>query len=99
MHYSGNGNKMDSELKRATQKAKNEYLESISDKIIAFHRTGCYDLTNMKTMELERKSRDSNHTHRRLSRKPKVTKCCQPSHNQPHCTYTKHISEDSSMMD
>jgi hypothetical protein len=40
------------ELKRATDNAKKEYLESICDKIIEFHRTGRYDLMYVKTKEL-----------------------------------------------
>jgi hypothetical protein len=52
------------ELKRATDKAKKEYLESICDKIMEFQRTG--HLMHMKT-RLERKPCDSKHGHRRLS--------------------------------
>jgi hypothetical protein len=40
------------EFKRATNDAKNEYLESICDEIIEFQRTGRYDLMYMKTNEL-----------------------------------------------
>jgi hypothetical protein len=40
------------ELKRATDKAKKEYLESICDKIMEFQRTGHYNLTYMKTKKL-----------------------------------------------
>jgi hypothetical protein len=40
------------ELKRATDKAKNEYLESICDEIIEFQRIGRYVLTYMKKKEL-----------------------------------------------
>jgi hypothetical protein len=40
------------ELKRATDNAKKEYLESICDVIIAFQRTGRYDLMYIKTKEL-----------------------------------------------
>jgi hypothetical protein len=45
------------ELKRGTDKAKEEYLESISDYIMEFQRTGRYDLICTKTTEtgLERK--------------------------------------------
>jgi hypothetical protein len=39
-------------LKRATYKAKKEYLESVCDEIIEFQRTGRYDLMYMKTKEL-----------------------------------------------
>jgi hypothetical protein len=40
------------EMKRATDKAKKEYLESICDKIMEFQRTGHYDLMCMKMKEL-----------------------------------------------
>jgi hypothetical protein len=40
------------ELKRATDKAKKEYLESICDEIIEFQRIGRYVLTYMKKKEL-----------------------------------------------
>jgi len=40
------------ELKRATEKAKKEYLKNICQEIIEFHRTGRYDLMYMKTKEL-----------------------------------------------
>jgi hypothetical protein len=39
-------------LKRDTDNAKKEYLESISDEIIEFQRTGHYDLMYIKTKEL-----------------------------------------------
>jgi hypothetical protein len=39
-------------LKRATDNAKKEYLESLCKEIIEFQRTGCYDLMYMKTKEL-----------------------------------------------
>jgi hypothetical protein len=39
-------------LKRATDNAKKEYLESICDEIIEFQRTGRYHLMYMKTKEL-----------------------------------------------
>jgi hypothetical protein len=39
-------------LKRATEKVKMEYLESLCDEIKEFKRTGCYDLMCMKTKEL-----------------------------------------------
>ena len=32
------------ELKRATEKARKEYLENACTEIMEFHRTGCYDL-------------------------------------------------------
>jgi hypothetical protein len=40
------------ELKRATDRAKKEYLEKICNEIIEFQRTGRYDLMYMKTKEL-----------------------------------------------
>ena len=40
------------ELKRATEKARNEYLENACTQIMEFHRTGLYDLMYMKTKEL-----------------------------------------------
>jgi hypothetical protein len=40
-------------LKRATEKAKKEYMDSICDGITKFHRRGHYDLTYMKTKELD----------------------------------------------
>jgi len=40
------------ELKRATEKAKKEYLEKTCNEIMEFHRTGRYDLLYMKTKEL-----------------------------------------------
>jgi type I site-specific restriction endonuclease len=39
-------------LKRATDNAKKEYLESICDEIIEFQRTGRYDLMYTKTKEI-----------------------------------------------
>jgi hypothetical protein len=39
-------------LKRATDKAKKEYLENICNEITVFQRTGRYDLMYMKTKEL-----------------------------------------------
>jgi len=39
-------------LKRATEKAKKEYLESACTEIMEFYRTGRYDLMYMKTKEL-----------------------------------------------
>jgi len=39
-------------LKRATEKAKKEYLENARTEIMEFHRTGRYDLMYMKTKEL-----------------------------------------------
>jgi len=40
------------ELKRATENAKKEYLENTCKQIMEFHRTGRYDLMNMKTKEM-----------------------------------------------
>ncbi|PNF18588.1 hypothetical protein B7P43_G06262 [Cryptotermes secundus] len=40
------------ELKRATDRAKKEYLEKICNEIMEFQRTGRYDLMYMKTKEL-----------------------------------------------
>jgi len=40
------------ELKRATEKAKKEYLENTFKKIMEFHRTGRCDLMYMKIEEL-----------------------------------------------
>jgi len=39
-------------LKRATEKAKKEYLENACTDIMEFHRTGSYDLMYMKKKEL-----------------------------------------------
>ena len=39
-------------MKRATKKAKKEYLEKACTEIMEFHRTGRYDLMYMKTKEL-----------------------------------------------
>jgi hypothetical protein len=39
-------------LKRATDKAKKEFLEKTCNEIMAFQRTGRYDLMYMKTEEL-----------------------------------------------
>jgi hypothetical protein len=47
-----NYRRLRNELKRATDNAKKEYLESICDEIIEFQRTGCYDLMYMKKKEL-----------------------------------------------
>ena len=47
-----NYRRLRNELKRATQKAKKEYLENACTEIMEFHRTGCYDLMYMKTKEL-----------------------------------------------
>jgi uncharacterized membrane-anchored protein len=47
-----NYRKLRNKLKRATDNAKEEYLESVCDKIIGFQRTGRYDLMYMKTKEL-----------------------------------------------
>jgi hypothetical protein len=43
---------MRNELKRATDNAKKEYLESINNEIIEFQGTGRYDLMYMKKKEL-----------------------------------------------
>jgi hypothetical protein len=40
------------ELQRATDNAKNVYLECICDKTMEFQRRECYDLMYMKTMEI-----------------------------------------------
>ena len=40
------------ELKRATEKAKKEYLQNTCTEVMEFHRTGRYDLMYMKTKEL-----------------------------------------------
>jgi hypothetical protein len=42
---------MRNKLKKTTDKAEKEYLESICDEIIGFQRTGRYDLKYMKTKE------------------------------------------------
>ena len=39
-------------MKRSTENAKKEYLEKACTEIMEFHRTGLYDLMNMKTKEL-----------------------------------------------
>ena len=39
-------------MKRATEKAKKEYLENICKEIMEFQRTGRHDLKYMKTKEL-----------------------------------------------
>jgi len=39
-----NYGRLRNELKRATEKAKKEYLENACTEIMEFHRTGCYDL-------------------------------------------------------
>ena len=44
-----NYRKLRNELKRATEKAKKEYLENACTEIKEFHRTGRYDLMYMKT--------------------------------------------------
>ena len=43
---------MHTNAERATEKAKQEYLENTCTEIIEFHRTGRYDLMYMKTKEL-----------------------------------------------
>jgi hypothetical protein len=47
-----NYRRLRNELKRATDNAKKEYLESICDGITEFQRTGRYDLMYMKAKEL-----------------------------------------------
>jgi len=47
-----NYRKLRNELKRATDKAKKEYLENICKEIMEFQRTGRYDLMHIKTNEL-----------------------------------------------
>jgi hypothetical protein len=47
-----NYRRMRNELKRATDKSKKEYLESICDKIMEFQGTGCYDFIHTKTNKL-----------------------------------------------
>ena len=47
-----NYQRLRNELKRATDNAKNEYLENICQEIMEFQRTGRYDLMYMKTIEL-----------------------------------------------
>ena len=44
-----NYRRLRNELKRATEKAKKEYLENIHKEIMKFHRTGRYDLMYTKT--------------------------------------------------
>jgi hypothetical protein len=48
-----NYRRLRNELKRATDKAKKEYLESMCDKIMKFQGTGHYDLMYMKMKELD----------------------------------------------
>jgi hypothetical protein len=55
---------MRNELERATEKAKNESLESICDDAMEFQRTGLYDSVYLKT-GLERRECGSKHWHRR----------------------------------
>jgi len=43
-----NYRRLRNELKRATEKAKKEYLENTCTEIMQFHRTCCYDLMYMK---------------------------------------------------
>ena len=40
-------------MRRATDKAKKEYLENARTEIMEFHRTGHYDMMYMKTKELD----------------------------------------------
>jgi len=47
-----NYRRLRNELKRATEKAKKEYLENTHKEIREFHRTGRYDLMFMKIQEL-----------------------------------------------
>ena len=47
-----NYRRLRNELKRATEKAKKEYLENTFKKIMEFHRTGRCDLMYMKIEEL-----------------------------------------------
>jgi len=47
-----NYRRLRNELKRATEEAKNEYLENTYTEVKEFHRTGRYDLMNRKTKEL-----------------------------------------------
>jgi len=47
-----NYRRLRNELKRATEKAKKEYLENTCTEIMEFHRTGRYDLRYLKTKEL-----------------------------------------------
>jgi len=42
-----NYRKLRNELKRATEKAKKEYLKNTCNEIMEFHRTGRYDLMYM----------------------------------------------------
>jgi hypothetical protein len=44
--------KLRNELKRATHNAKKEYFENICNEIMAFQRTGRYDLIYIKTKVL-----------------------------------------------
>jgi len=47
-----NYRRLRNELKRATEKAKQGYIENTCTEIMEFHRTGLYDLMYMKTKEL-----------------------------------------------
>jgi hypothetical protein len=47
-----NNRKLRKELKRATEKARKEYLENICSEIMEMQRTERYDLMYMKTKEL-----------------------------------------------
>ena len=47
-----NYRRLRNELKRATDNAKNEYLENICNEIMEFQRTERYNLMYMKTKEL-----------------------------------------------
>jgi nucleoside-diphosphate-sugar epimerase len=47
-----NYRRLRNEVKRATDKSKKEYLDSVCDKAMEFQRTGCYDFTYRKAKEL-----------------------------------------------
>ena len=47
-----NYRRLRNELKRGTDQAKKESLESVCDEIKEFRRAGCYDLIHMKKKEL-----------------------------------------------
>jgi len=47
-----NYKRLRNELKRASEKAKKEYLENTCTEIAEFHRTGHYDLMYIKIKEL-----------------------------------------------
>jgi type I site-specific restriction-modification system R (restriction) subunit len=64
-----NYRKLRNELKRTTEKTKNEYLENAYTEIMDFHRTGRYDSIYMRTKVLgwEGDPGDSKYWYRRLS--------------------------------